>query len=555
MATIPTKYRAARLRSLAVGALALVLCAATQLIHADTVASLLGNFTINQFCGVSLQDRAAAVHYVVVLGQLPALRELHAADTNGDGVTTQVERDAYVQRLAPQFAKDLHLIIDGVPVPLQLSRWTSSLPTEQGGFSLRLDVFYTAPLPQDGGNAVHAASFTNSNYPGRIGWREISVEPAVPIKVFNTDAYGSSLTLGLTQALKSLPASGPLNETAVHWSFGQGQPPAGSTGLLSRASSPATPQAAAEVNPTGETAWLEAQTRRLVNLISAPSVKPQIAILALLAALVLGAFHALSPGHGKTIVGAYLVGSKGTPRHAVFLGITVTITHTLGVFALGFATLFASRFLVPEKLFPILSLVSGLLVFGMGMILMAQRWRSARSALRLQRFAAAPHVHAVFAPGTHGHHVHADGAHSHDHGHDHSDDQSHAAGGLMHSHGGSVHSHMPPGADGGKVSWRSLLALGISGGLIPCPSAMVLLLAAVALNKTAYGLLLVVAFSIGLALTLTLIGLMFLYARSRIRVSNASARWVQLLPVLSAGVITIVGGGLCMGAIQSAQFH
>src|ERR1700722_13695053 len=254
MATLPTKYRVARLRSLAIGALALVAGAATQLTHADTVASLLGNFTINQFCGLSLQEHSAAVHYVVVLGQLPALRELHAADTNGDGVTTQAERDAYVQRLAPQFAKDLHLIIDGAPVPLQLSRWTSSLPTEQGGFSLRLDVFYTAPLPQGRGDAVQTASFTNSNYPGRIGWREISVEPAAPIKVFNTDAYGSSLTGGLTEALKALPASGPLNESAVHWSFGLGQPPAGATGLLSRRGSPAAPQAAAEMKATGETA-------------------------------------------------------------------------------------------------------------------------------------------------------------------------------------------------------------------------------------------------------------------------------------------------------------
>src|ERR1700684_2821507 len=141
MAPLPTKYRIARLRSLAIGALALMLCAPTHLSNANTVESLLGNFTINQFCGLSLQQRAAAVHYVVVLGQLPALRELHVADTNGDGVTTQAERDAYVQRLAPQFAKDLHLIVDGAPVPLQLSRWTSSLPTEQGGFSLRLDVF------------------------------------------------------------------------------------------------------------------------------------------------------------------------------------------------------------------------------------------------------------------------------------------------------------------------------------------------------------------------------------------------------------------------------
>jgi len=325
-----------------------------------------------------------------------------------------------------------------------------------------------------------------------------------------------------------------------------------------------------------------------VELISAPHVEPQVAALALLAALVLGALHALSPGHGKTIVGAYLIGSRGTARHAAFLGFTVTVTHTLGVFALGFATLFASRYIVPERLFPILSLISGLLVFGMGMILLAQRWRGARIALA----AAAPTVYREIEPQQHvgfrhrlyhggyvNGHAHAHGsfvaerhahdpghAHFHDQGQDHHHDGHHhshgpdadhdhsLASGLTHSHGGSVHSHLPPGSDGAQITWRSLLALGISGGLIPCPSAMVLLLAAVALNKTAYGLALVVAFSIGLALTLTVIGLAFLYARSKLRMPQGTSRWAQLLPVLSAAVITIVGAVLCVGALQSAHF-
>jgi nickel/cobalt exporter len=122
----------------------------------------------------------------------------------------------------------------------------------------------------------------------------------------------------------------------------------------------------------------------------------------------------------------------------------------------------------------------------------------------------------------------------------------------MHSHGGRVHSHLPPGADGEAVGWRSLLALGISGGLVPCPSALVLLLAAIALNKTAYALLLVVAFSVGLAMTLIAVGFVFLYARHRIGRAVGGAGWIQLLPALSAAAITVVGVLLCYAALISA---
>jgi ABC-type nickel/cobalt efflux system permease component RcnA len=267
-----------------------------------------------------------------------------------------------------------------------------------------------------------------------------------------------------------------------------------------------------------------------------------VAFLALLGALLLGTVHALSPGHGKTIVGAYLIGSRGAPRHAVFLGLTVTITHTIGVFVLGFATLYASRYIVPERLFPILSLISAVLVLGMGLVLLVQRGRAARQALatverapagtfqflKSETMATAGARGLIFAPGA----QHLDS--------------------TMHSHGGGpMHTHLPPGASGEKVTWRSLLALGVSGGLVPCPSAMVLLLAAIALNKTAYGMLLVVTFSVGLAITLTLVGLAFLYARNRFRSPGVGSRWAHVLPVLSAGTITLVGITLCFGALRT----
>jgi len=533
--------------------------------HADTVASLLGNFTINQYCGMKLNRASVDVHYVVVFGQLPALRELHLADTNGDGVTSQLERDTYVGKLAPGLADNLNLQVDGVPAPLRATHWTSSLPTEQGGFSLRLDVDFTAALPAAARSGKRKILFSNQNYAGHLGWHEIVVQSAPGLSVFDSNAYNTSLTGGLTNALQSLPSTGPLDERSVHLTFVEGHAPGGAMLLAARPGTTAQgSQTSANMNSSASSAggvtepvWIARETRHLVNAISGPHLGPRIAILTFLGAMLLGAVHALSPGHGKTIVGAYLIGSRGTPRHAVFLGSTVTITHTLGVFVLGFATLYASRFIVPERLFPILSMLSAVLVLGMGILLLAQRTRAAYGALA--RATKGPSVfHPVIAAagpasGRGPIFAHAHGnrhGHSHLYGNGHAHDHSHAD--TMHSHGGgAMHSHLPPGASGEKVTWRSLLTLGISGGLVPCPSAMVLLLAAVALNKTAYGMLLVGAFSVGLAITLTAVGLAFLYARNRFGKPRQGARWPQLLPILSAGMITVLGLGLCFAAVRS----
>ncbi len=538
--------------------------------RADTVASLLGNFTINQYCGLRLSDHAVIVHYTIVLGQLPALRELHAADTDGDGVTTQAERDAYAARLAPGLAEQLQLTVDGISIPLQAVRWSTSLPTEQGGFSLRLDVDYTGALPRDSAQGEHMLAFANQNYAGRFGWQEIVVESVPAIKVFATDAFNTSLTAGLTDAVTAMPATGPLNERAVKLRFTHGAAPAGAQLLQARPGTVSLQVAAQAPAPAASGAWLQRQTRRLIDSISTQVVPFHVAVVALLAALLLGALHALSPGHGKTVVGAYLIGSRATPRHALFLGLTVTITHTLGVFALGFATLFASRYVMPERLFPVLGLLSGLIVLGMGVVLLVQRWPMVRALLTRRSVPAeatrppsttaytfrpveqAPSGYhrrsfvIAYASGER-HHV---GAHHDRDGHHHSHDHTGTRdGAVTHSHGGRMHSHLPPGAAGEKVTWRSLLALGISGGIVPCPSAMVLLLAAIALNKVGYGLLLVVAFSVGLAMTLIAIGMTLLYARNRIPRLAAGASWPRWLPVLSAAAIVVIGMLLSYAAL------
>jgi ABC-type nickel/cobalt efflux system permease component RcnA len=230
-----------------------------------------------------------------------------------------------------------------------------------------------------------------------------------------------------------------------------------------------------------------------------------------LAAMVWGAGHALTPGHGKAIVGAYLIGARSTPWHAVYLGLTVTLTHSLRVFALGLVALFASQYVLPEQLYPWLGVLSGLIVAGMGLFMLRNRVVPLIARKIADRRNHQPHGHS---------HSHTDG-HPHDHGHG--------------------HSHLPPGADGSPVTWRSLLLLGVSGGILPCPSALVLLLAAVSMNRVAFGMALVVVFSFGLAAVLTVVGLLFVKGSAVVQRVPRFTAWQQYIPVASAVVITVLG--------------
>lgn len=265
----------------------------------------------------------------------------------------------------------------------------------------------------------------------------------------------------------------------------------------------------------------------LTGLLKAEKLTWPVVLAAFVGAAGWGAAHALTPGHGKAIVGAYLVGAHSTPWHAVFLGLTVTATHTLGIFALGLVTLFASEYLVAEDLYPWMGAVSGLLVAAIGLSLLIRRWKTWRTD----------------EAGSGHHHDH----HDHDHNHHHRDhDHDHD-----HDHG---HSHLPPGTDGAAVTWRSLLGLGISGGLLPCPSALVLLLTAVSLNRTGLGLALVVAFSLGLAAVLTAVGLLFVKGGRLIeRIPKAKAI-TRLVPVLSSGAIAIIGALITWQSLAQISF-
>jgi len=235
-----------------------------------------------------------------------------------------------------------------------------------------------------------------------------------------------------------------------------------------------------------------------------------------------GAAHAFTPGHGKAIVGAYLVGARATGWHAIYLGLTVTATHTLGIFALGVVTLFASKYVVAEDLYPWLGAISGFLVLTIGVNIMIGRWKLWRAGDGLQDH----HHHHDHDHDHNHHHVHHHD-HDHGHGHDHNDSQG--------------HSHLPPGADGTPVTWKSLLVLGISGGLLPCPAALVLLLAAVSQQRTALGLALVVAFSLGLAGVLTAVGLLFVKGGRLFDRSPRTSALARILPIISSLAIALLG--------------
>ena len=246
-------------------------------------------------------------------------------------------------------------------------------------------------------------------------------------------------------------------------------------------------------------------------------------LLAMLGSFVWGAMHAMSPGHGKTIVGAYLVGERATLQHAVFLGLTTTITHTIGVFALGLVTLFASQYILPEQLYPWLSCLSGLMVVVIGLNLFISRIQTTQILKR------SPVGHS-----------HADDHHHHDHHHDH----------HHHDHSHGNHSHLPPDADGSPVTWRSLLALGISGGIVPCPSALVVLLSSISLGRIGFGLVLVLAFSLGLAGVLTGLGLLLVRARWIFERLPKQVRLVRVLPAMSALFIAVLGLGITTQALM-----
>lgn len=268
----------------------------------------------------------------------------------------------------------------------------------------------------------------------------------------------------------------------------------------------------------------------LRNLVQSRQLDASFLTLALIMAAVIGGLHALTPGHGKTIVAAYLVGTRGRTLDAVILGLVVTLTHTSSVIILAVLALFASRYILPDQLVPWLSASSGLLILVLGIYLFQLRLRNYR---RYGTVAPLPETMGHHHDDDHDHHHHDHDHHDHDHHHHH-------GGAVSHTHDGVTHTHVLPRPG---VSLGSLVALGVTGGIVPCPDALAVLLIAVSLNRMVLGLLVIIAFSLGLAAVLIAIGIAMVKARPLVDRFAGQGRFTGLwLPLLSAGLVTVLGG-------------
>ncbi len=472
----------------------------------------LGNFTINHFSRIEVEKSQVKLREVLDMAEIPTFQASQKIDTNKDGTLSPEELNVYAEQVTPEYMANLDVSVDGQPIALRPTAKNISLPIGSGNLpTLRIEWDFAGDLPNFDANAVHQLKFENKNNPERIGWNEIVVQRVSGINIFNSTAYGS----GVTNELKSYPSesiNAPLGERRAEFSFTSSVLAADVKPLQNRDGHVSAP----------------VEKDRFAELISVPEITPEIILFGLLLAFGLGAMHALSPGHGKTVVGAYLVGSRGTIKHAIFLGATVTITHTLGVFALGLLTLFASEYILPEKLMPILNFVSGLLVLFIGLALFKDRlfiflgWKKDTDILGHEKLSSEI---SDITPDEDLENAHENPSTE-----------------TTHTHGGSTHTHLPPQ----RVTWRSLLALGISGGLLPCPSALVLMLAAISQGRIIYGLILTIVFSFGLAATLTGVGLAFLYVGKFFGGGAlGNNRILKALPVFSAFVIACLGAIIC----------
>ena len=439
------------MRRLLVGLVAVAVLAFPPLASAHP----LGNFTVNRYAGIEVAGNRIYVRYALDLAEIPTY-QLGAA----------VRAPGYPGRLA----RDLELSVDGRRVPLRvLNRRLVSTPGAGGLDTLRLDVVYAAPF------VGRELAFRDRAFPGRIGWREVTLRARDGAAIVGADVPAESESRALRAYPKDLLRS-PLDVRRA-------------AATLEPGTSPGAPPGLEDFEPPSH------EGGGFESLIERGDLSLGVVALSLLVAAFWGAAHALTPGHGKALVAAYLVGTRGTPRHAFMLGGTVTAAHTAGVFALGIVTLALSQFILPEQLYPWLTLASGLLVVLVGAAVLRQRLRAR------------------------GHPRH----HDHRHDHHHEDDD--------------------------RLTSRGILGVGVAAGLLPCPSALVVLLSAIALHRVGLGLALIVAFSLGLAATITAIGLVAVYARRAFGRLSLDGRVVRTLPSVSAALILVVGVAITIRAL------
>ena len=500
------------------GALTALFCARPAHAHP------MGNFSINHYTRLEVSGSAGAPYftlkgiYVLDLAEIPTVGEKERLDANHDGVVSVAERASYLQAECDALNRELNLTIDGRKVPLLAHPDDLTLRPGAGGLpTLRLTLKFTAELSALPRAERHRVEYADNNFPQRTGWKEIVLTDVghrvLDASVSATD-ISRELTLYPTDATIAPPQS-----TEAHFSvvaspaISNSEPGANLTAATHGSKTGLSTTATRLGNPPTGFSTAQSTNRnsatpqdRFTQSIAMTGLTPGLIFLALLSAFGFGALHALAPGHGKAMVAAYLVGTRGTARHAILLGLVVTLTHTLGVFALGLITLAASRRIVPEHLYPVISALSGLAVVVMGAGMLWQRLR----AWKAERAADAAE------------------------GENHPKQPEFAGAGsdeFLYARRNGMEA----------PSLRTLIGLGITGGALPCPSALIVMLSAIALHRILFGLVLIVAFSAGLAVVLTVLGLLLMRARHVLERFAPPGRLMTGLSVCSAAFVTAVG--------------
>ncbi|WP_079199074.1 nickel/cobalt transporter [Streptomyces sp. CB02115] len=536
---------------------ALTTLAATALAAAASVASAptatahpLGNFSVNHHTGLVLRPDRIDAQVVVDRAEIAALQEHPTIDADHDGTVSDSESRVYADKVCSGLSEQLRLTVGG-----ERAQWVQASATlvyengEAGLKTSRLTCGLTARADLSKPAGLRAETHYDTT---RIGWHEMTAT-GQGVSITRADVPAASSTRELRQYPQD-PLTSPLDQRTASLRSEPGQ----DTGTV--------PAVVADLPGAGVISGVLAKvTGAFDSLVGAREITLPVGLLALFLALVLGASHAAMPGHGKTIMAAYLAGRRGTRRDALTVGATVTLTHTAGVLVLGLA-LPVSTHLAGETVLMWLGAASGLLVTGIGLWLLTGAVRG-----RPQ------HNHHHHGPG----HSHSDHHHGHHHDHDHGADSPHHHGPVtpVPAHDGAPagelratssvatlarpdHEHRPADTstaprNARRTSRSGLIGMGIAGGLVPSPSALVVLLGAVALGRTAFGVLLVVGYGLGMAATLTLAGLLLVRLRERIE-SHDRARTLRhhpLLrklartgPVITSLLVVAVGLGLTLRA-------
>ena len=501
----------------------------------------LGNFSISRYTGIEVRGNVVTLRYFVDMAEIPTFQELQAHGIPSYPAEPRVSR--YVRDTAEVLKRGLELELGGRRLALDVRSAEVIFPEGVGGLpTMKMAILYRASLG-DSPAGVEDLSYRDDNFASRAGWKEVIavahsgvaiIERSVPaqdrsreLSDYPTDLLDSPPQVSQAHLRLTRSASSPAVAAVAA--------PAPKAPAEERHSpAPLEPVIAARANVQASSG------SAFTELIGARELTVSVVALALVVAAALGALHALEPGHGKTVVAAYLVGSRGTAWHAVILGLIVTASHTAGVYLLGAATVYASRYIVPERLYPWVALGSGVVIAALGLSLFVRRYTGREAA-----HARGHHHHHHHD----GHHHHGHGHHHHDHGH--ADAAAHAhAHDHHHAQGDSGHRHHTPTP--GSASLRQLWALGITGGIVPCPAALVVLLSALSLRRVGFGLLLIVAFSLGLALVLVAVGLLVVYAgRLVTRLDERGPLVARWLPLMSSAVMTFLGLSIAIQAVAS----